>query len=104
MAVTKAVEASISDVREGNKLADTLKTSGMFPRYVTEMISMGEESGSLDAMLGKVADHYEREVDQLVKNLTAMLEPIMILFMGGVVGFIVMAMLLPVFQMQLMAG
>jgi type II secretory pathway component PulF len=104
MALTKAVEASIGEVREGKKLADTLKTSGMFPRYVTEMISMGEESGSLDAMLGKVADHYEREVDQLVKNLTAMLEPIMILFMGGVVGFIVMAMLLPVFQMQLMAG
>ncbi|MFW5837932.1 MAG: type II secretion system F family protein [Desulfovibrionaceae bacterium] len=103
-AISKAAEGAIAEVREGKKLAEPLKASGLFPSYVTEMVSMGEESGALDAMLSKVADHYERDVDQLVKNLTALLEPVMILVMGGVVGFIVMAMLLPVFQMQLMAG
>lgn len=104
MAVSAVVEQAISDVREGAKLAPSLKKGGIFPGYVIEMVSMGEESGSLDAMLGKVAEQYERDVDQLVKNLTGMLEPILILVMGGVVGFIIMAMLLPIFQMQLMAG
>ncbi|WP_319762610.1 type II secretion system F family protein [Maridesulfovibrio sp.] len=102
--VSKVIEKATSEVREGSKLATPLKESGIIPAYVTEMISMGEESGSLDTMLGKIAEHYEREVDQLVKNLTSLLEPVMILFMGAVVGFIVMAILLPVFQMQLMAG
>ncbi|MFW5501426.1 MULTISPECIES: type II secretion system F family protein [unclassified Maridesulfovibrio] len=104
VAVSKVVEKATAEVREGSKLATPLKESGIIPPYVTEMISMGEESGSLDSMLGKIAEHYEREVDQLVKNLTSLLEPVMILVMGAVVGFIVMAILLPVFQMQLMAG
>ncbi|NDV22280.1 type II secretion system F family protein [Desulfovibrio sp. JC022] len=104
VAVSKVVEKATAEVREGSKLATPLKESGVIPAYVTEMISMGEESGSLDTMLGKIAEHYEREVDQLVKNLTSLLEPVMILVMGAVVGFIVMAILLPVFQMQLMAG
>ncbi|WP_320006587.1 type II secretion system F family protein [Maridesulfovibrio sp.] len=104
VAVSKVVAQATSEVREGSKLATPLKQSEVIPAYVTEMISMGEESGSLDTMLGKIAEHYEREVDQLVKNLTSMLEPVMILVMGAVVGFIVMAILLPVFQMQLMAG
>ena len=104
MAVSRVIEQAISEVREGAKLAPSLKAGGIFPSYVIEMVSMGEESGSLDAMLNKVAEQYERDVDQLVKNLTGMLEPILILVMGGVVGFIIMAMLLPVFQMQLMAG
>lgn len=104
MALSRVVEQAISDVREGAKLAPSLKKGEVLPNYVIEMISMGEESGSLDDMLNKVAEQYERDVNQLVKNLTGMLEPILILVMGGVVGFIIMAMLLPIFQMQLMAG
>lgn len=103
-AVSQALDAAQKEVREGRRFGDTCRASGMFPAYVTEMVSLGEESGTLDRMLAKVADHYELEVDQQVKALTSLLEPVMILFMGGVVGFIVMAMLLPIFQMNLMAG
>lgn len=103
-AVQKGIKQITRDVREGKKLGESMVTAGIFPRYVCEMATMGEESGTLDNMMIKVAENYEREVDQLVKALTSLLEPLMILVMGGVVAFIVMAMLLPIFQMNLMAG
>ena len=68
------------------------------------MIALGEESGQLGTMLLKVADIYERNTDELVKSLTSILEPVMILFMGGVVGLVVVSMLMPIFSMNLMGG
>jgi type II secretory pathway component PulF len=102
--IRQAVNKSMASVREGKKLGETLAASGAFSRYVVEMASVGEESGSLGAMMLRVAETYERDTDRLVKDLTALVEPLMILVMGGVVAFIVLAMLLPIFQMNLMAG
>ena len=85
-------------VREGERLGEPLERSKMFPPMVVQMISIGEETGSLDTMLAKVADFYEAEVDAMLESLTAALEPILIVFLGGVVGFIVVAMFLPLVQ------
>jgi type IV pilus assembly protein PilC len=72
----------------------------VFPPMVTHMISIGEETGALDAMLNKVADFYEDEVDSTIKSLTSILEPIMMIFVGGLVGIIVISMYLPMFSMM----
>jgi len=82
-------------VREGERIGDPLKHSKMFPPMVVQMIRIGEETGSLDSMLAKVADFYEAEVDAMLESLTAVMEPILIVCLGGVVGFIVVAMFLP---------
>ena len=71
---------------------------------VTHMISVGESTGALDAMLGKIADFYDDEVDQVVAALTSLLEPIMMVFLGTVIGFIVIAMYLPIFKMASVVG
>ncbi len=89
-------------VREGEKLANALKKSSHFPPVVVNMIGVGEESGHLEAMLLKVAHAFDIEVDRKVKTLTALLEPVMIVVLGGIVGFIVMAMLLPIFKMNVL--
>jgi len=85
-------------VREGQRLGEPLEKSKMFPPMVIQMISIGEETGSLDSMLSKVADFYESEVDAMLESLTAALEPVLIVFLGGVVGFIVVAMFMPLVQ------
>jgi len=82
-------------VREGQRLGEPLERSKMFPPMVIQMISVGEETGSLDSMLNKVADFYEAEVDAMIESLTSALEPLLIVFLGVVVGFIVVAMFLP---------
>jgi len=82
-------------VREGQRLGEPLERSKLFPPMVIQMISVGEETGSLDSMLNKVADFYEAEVDAMLESLTAALEPLLIVFLGVVVGFIVIAMFLP---------
>jgi type IV pilus assembly protein PilC len=87
-----------SAIREGERIADPLERSKLFPPMVLQMISIGEETGALDAMLGKVADFYEAEVDAALEALTAALEPLLIVFLGGVVGFIVVAMFLPLVE------
>ena len=76
-----------------------IKSSGVFPNMVTQMVAIGEESGALDAMLEKVASYYEDEVDNLVDGLTAMIEPIVMAFLGVVVGGMLIAMYLPMFAM-----
>jgi len=73
--------------------------SGVFPPMVTHMISVGESTGALDAMLSKIADFYDDEVDNAVSNLTSMMEPMLMVFLGGAVGFIVIAMYLPIFKL-----
>ena len=85
--------------RSGGRLADPLKKSGIFPNMVTQMIGVGEETGALDQMLSKIADFYDQEVDTAVKGLTSMIEPIVIVVMGVVIGTIVVAMFLPMFQL-----
>ena len=99
-----AVTDSLKDIREGKKVGQTFAATGLFPDLVTEMITLGEESGQIGNMMLKVAEVYERQTDELVKALTSILEPVMILFMGGIVGMVVVAMLMPIFSMNLMGG
>ncbi|MDO8588166.1 MAG: type II secretion system F family protein [Armatimonadota bacterium] len=82
-------------IREGDKIGEPLQKSKIFPPMVVQMISIGEESGSLDPMLSKIADFYEAEVDAALESLTAAIEPVMIICLGGAVGFIVISMFLP---------
>lgn len=99
----KVIEGAIYNVRsgiaEGRTMADPLSDSGVFPSMVCSMIAVGESTGALDAMLVKIADFYDDEVDQAVENLTAMIEPFMMVFLGTVIGGLVVAMYLPVFKM-----
>ena len=97
--VEKAVLQCRTSVTEGKTLAEPLKASGVFPPMVTQMISVGEQTGALDAMLSKIADFYDDEVDTAVSTLTSLLEPIMIVFLGVVVGGLVVAMYLPIFKL-----
>ena len=92
MAVRKGVESGLT-------VAQPLKESGVFPSMVVQMIGVGEQTGALDNMLGKIADFYEEEVDQAVANLLTLMEPVMILFLGVTVGGIVIAMYLPLFDL-----
>ncbi|MBP6965157.1 MAG: type II secretion system F family protein [Armatimonadetes bacterium] len=82
-------------IREGDRIGDPLQKSKLFPPMVVQMINIGEESGALDQMLGKIADFYESEVDVALQSLTSAIEPLMIVFLGGAVGFIVVAMFMP---------
>ena len=83
----------------GKNLADPLKETDVFPGMVTQMIGVGEQTGAMDAMLQKIADFYEEEVDSAVKDLLSALEPAMIVFLGVVVGGIVISMYLPLFTL-----
>ncbi len=100
----KVIEETLISARTsisgGKTIADPLAASGVFPKMVTHMIAVGESTGALDAMLGKIADFYEDEVDQAVASLTSLLEPMMMVFLGIVIGFIVVAMYLPIFKMS----
>jgi len=93
--IADAILLARASIREGDTIADPLTESKMFPPMVVQMITIGEETGQLDNMLEKVADFYEREVDAAVESLTAALEPVMIVTLGIIVGFIVIAMFLP---------
>ncbi len=86
-------------IKGGENIADPLSKTAVFPPMVTQMIAIGEASGGLDEMLKKVADFYDAEVDQAVENLTNALEPIIMVFLGGIVGFLVISMYLPIFQL-----
>ncbi len=104
----KIVEEAIMDTRsaisEGRSIADPLTESGVFPSMVVQMISIGEETGALDAMLEKVADFYDDEVDTAVEAMTSMIEPLLMVFLGGAIGTLVIAMYLPIFKMASIVG
>ena len=100
--IAEAVLLTRESIREGGHLSDPLKKSGIFPSMVTSMISVGEETGALDIMLAKIADFYDQEVDTAVKGLTSLIEPIVIVVMGVIIGTIVVAMFLPMFNMSSM--
>jgi type IV pilus assembly protein PilC len=94
----EAMEDVYASVKRGGSLAAPIEAHAIIPPMVGHMISVGEETGQLENMMGKVADFYEAEVDAKVKALTALIEPVMIMFVGGIVGFIVIAMYLPMFS------
>jgi type IV pilus assembly protein PilC len=96
--VEQAMEDVYASVKRGGTLAAPIEANAIFPAMVGHMIAVGEETGQLESMLSKVADFYEAEVDANVKALTALIEPVMIIFVGGIVGFIVIAMYLPMFE------
>lgn len=94
----KVIDDTRASIREGNKLSLPLTQSGLFPTMVTTMIDIGEESGRLSDMLVKVGDFYDSEVEDTVKGLTSMIEPLLIMFLGGVVGFIAISIMSPIFS------
>ena len=95
--VEEAILTTRKSIERGETIAQPLKDTKVFPPMVVQMIGVGEATGALDTMLGKIADFYEEEVDTAVAGLLTLLEPIMIAFLGGVVGGIVIAMYLPIF-------
>lgn len=89
-----------NEVREGRSIADSMRDAGAFPPVLTHMVAIGEETGDLPKMLGRVADSLDFEVDNGMRRLTAMVEPIIVLFMGSFVGFVVLSVLLPIYAAQ----
>ncbi|MBI5816330.1 MAG: type II secretion system inner membrane protein GspF [Nitrospinae bacterium] len=98
--IEKAIEGAIVNITEGQPIAAPLRRSGLFPPLVTQMIDAGERTGSLPDMLEKISDAYEFEVETALSAITSLVEPVLILVMGAVVGFIVMAILLPIFELS----
>ncbi len=97
--IEQAIQKTRKAVEAGRTLVDPLKETNVFPSMVTQMIGVGEQTGAMDAMLQKIADFYEDEVDAAVKDLLTALEPLMIVFLGGVVGGVVISMYMPLFSM-----
>src|SRR2546422_921991 len=97
--VSQAIESVRSSIREGESIALPLQSSGLFPPMVVQMTAVGEETGTLDSMLQKVADFYDAEVETTLAQLTSILEPILIMFLGFVVGFIVLSFYMPLYQL-----
>ena len=102
--VEEAVMQTRQSVSEGKTLSEPLSKAKVFPPMVTQMISVGEATGALDNMLNKIADFYDEEVDSAVGALTSMLEPMLMIFLGTTVGFVIIAMYMPIFQMGALAG
>jgi type IV pilus assembly protein PilC len=104
----KIIENALMKVRksisEGKTIAEPLTEAGIFPAMVVQMIAVGEATGALDSMLAKIADFYDDEVDAAVDAMTALLEPFMMVFLGGVVGGMIIAMYLPIFKMASVVG
>jgi type IV pilus assembly protein PilC len=96
--IERSMEDVIESVKSGGSIAAPLKENAIFPAMVVQMLAVGEETGNLDTMLSKVADFYEDEVAAAVKALTSILEPVMIILVGGIVGFVVIAMYMPMFK------
>jgi type IV pilus assembly protein PilC len=103
--VERAILKVRRQVEEGRTLTDPLRESEVFPNMVTQMIAVGEQTGAMDAMLQKIADFYEAEVDTAVKDMLTLLEPIIITFLGATIGGVVISMYLPMFELiSKMAG
>src|SRR3954451_13971725 len=96
--IEKAMDDVVASVKQGGTIADPLKHADVFPTMVSHMIGVGEETAAMDTMLTKIAEFYEDQVDAAVKALTSILEPVMIVVVGGIVGFIVISMYLPLFK------
>jgi type IV pilus assembly protein PilC len=99
MVIAEAINKARTSIREGQKISAPLAQSGLFPPMVTHMIDVGEETGLLSEMLVKVSDFYDQEVDAMIKGLTSLIEPMLIVFMGVVVGFIAISVMSPIFKL-----
>ncbi len=97
--ISAAIDNARASIREGQKLSTPLMQSNLFPSMVTHMIDIGEETGRMSDMLAKVSDFYDQEVDNAVKALTSLIEPVLIVFMGGIVGFIAISIMAPIFKL-----
>lgn len=97
--VEQAIRNARLAISEGRSVAEPLAETNVFPTMVTQMIAVGEATGALDTMLGKIADFYDEEVDTAVGSLTSLLEPLLILFLGVTIGFLLVAMYMPIFQL-----
>lgn len=97
--VEEAVFRARTVIAQGKTIAEPLEASGVFPRMVTQMIGVGEQTGALDRMLNKIADFYDEEVDVAVAGLTSLLEPLLVIFLGVIIGGVVIAMYLPIFKL-----
>lgn len=97
--ISRAVLDVHDSIKEGETISDPLKKFSIFPPLVTHMVAVGEETGAIDTMLNKVAEFYEREVDDAVDGLAKLIEPLLIVFLGGIIGFVVVALYLPVFSL-----
>ena len=97
MIIEEELQSTRQAISEGKTIAEPLQGSNIFPSMMVQMVAVGEETGSMEVMLTKIADFYDDEVDTAVAGLTAMLEPIMMVFMGGSIGTILIAMYLPIF-------
>jgi len=95
----KAILTMKDEAATGQRLTDSIASSGLFSNMVVQMVSIGEEAGSIDDMLGKVADYYEEEVDNAVDAMTSLMEPMIMAFLGVVIGGLVVGMYLPIFKM-----
>ncbi len=102
--VERAILATRTSISEGNSISEPLTKSKVFPPMVCQMISVGESTGALDAMLQKIAEFYEDEVDNMVANLTTLMEPMVILFLGVIIGGLVISMYLPIFKLGSVIG
>jgi len=102
--VENAIDSTRKSISEGKSFAEPLTATGVFPPMVVQMIAVGESTGALDSMLSKIADFYDEEVDAAVEALTSMLEPLLILFLGGTIGTLVIAMYLPIFTLASAIG
>ncbi len=102
-ALKEEIQKAAKEIKDGESLSSALKKSEYFPAYAVNIISVGEESGTIEKSLKRIAGSYEQELNRLIRTLTSLLEPIMILVMGLVVAFIVSAMLLPIFEINLIA-
>jgi len=98
--IADSIETAANDVEKGNGLGKSLEASNLFPHISIQMIQIGEQSGELETLLNKIADIYENEVETTVVGLSTLLEPVIILFMGVIVLFIVLSILLPIFEMN----
>jgi len=96
--VVKSIKEAENSIKKGQSMSLPLQKNWVFPPMVTRMIAIGEETGSIDILLGKIADFYESEVEELVARLSSMLEPVLIIGLGGVVGFIILSIMLPMFS------
>ncbi len=97
--IERAIKSVRTAISEGQSMAEPLAQSGIFPGMVVQMISVGEATGAMDQMLSKIADFYDEEVDAAVDTLTSALEPMLMVFLGGIIGFVVVAMYLPIFKL-----
>lgn len=102
--IEKHLLRSKTDIESGKNIVYPLEKAGVFPPMVTQMIAVGEETGALDQMLTKIADFYDDEVDRAVEGLTKLIEPMLMIFVGGAVGFVIIAMYLPIFKMGSVVG